>query len=228
MQTIAQSQAVGILPFHQALHQVTELARTTLPASLHDRLGCAVTLVEAGHVWLEEDGQHAAVQSLDGARWHAVNAACDCQDAAHRAEGGLCQHRLAVGLVRRAHELMHKPVVLPDEEAPPSGIDPRFLVHLHGKPFIQYQGLLALAHERGLVSLKAHFVTVTPELALAEAEAVFRDGREFAEASDATPGNVAPTVKLHYPRVALTRAKARCLRTALNIGMVAREELGEE
>jgi len=228
METIAQTKAVGTLTFNQALHQVTELARTKLPPTLHDRLSRAVTLVESGHVWLEDDGQHAAVQSLDGARWHAVNAACNCEDAAYRAEGGLCQHRLAVGLVRRAHELMHKPVILPEDEAPPSRIDPRFLVHLHGKPFIQYQGLLALAHERGLVSLKAHFVTVTPELALAEAEAVFRDGREFAEASDATPGNVAPTVKLYYPRVALTRAKARCLRTALNIGMVALEELGEK
>ena len=228
MQTIAQSKAVGTLAFSEALHQVTDLAQAKLPPTLHDRLDRALALVEAGAVWLEEDGQHATVRSLDGTRWHAVNAACDCQDAAYRAEGGLCQHRLAVGLVRRAHELMYKPVVLSEEEAPPSGIDPRFLVHLHGKPFIQYQGLLALAHARGLVSLKARLISVTPELALAEAEAVFRDGQEFSEASDATPGNVAPTVKLHYPRVALTRAKARCLRTALNIGLIAVEELGGE
>ena len=67
-----------------------------------------------------------------------------------------------------------------------------------------------------------------PELALAEVEAAFRDGQECSDASDATPGNVAPTVKLLYPRVALTRAKARCLRPALNRGMVALEELGEE
>src|SRR2546429_432299 len=99
MQTITQSKADGTLTFHQALHQVTELARTKLASTLHDRLGRAVTLVETGHVWLEEDGQHASVRSLDDARWHAVNAACDCQDAAYRAEGGLCQHRLAVGLV---------------------------------------------------------------------------------------------------------------------------------
>src|SRR5438132_3851041 len=157
MQTIAQPKAVGTLTFTEALHQVTELARIKLPSTLQDRLGRAVTLVESGHVWLEEDGQHAAVQSLDDARWHAVNSACDCEDAAYRAEGGLCQHRLAVGLVRRAQELMHKPVILPEDEAPPSGIDPRFLVTLHGKKYIQYVGLLALAHERGLVSLKAHF-----------------------------------------------------------------------
>ncbi len=50
MQTIAQTKAVGTLTFNQALHQVTELARTKLPPTLHDRLSRAVTLVESGHV----------------------------------------------------------------------------------------------------------------------------------------------------------------------------------
>src|SRR5207248_5144296 len=92
----------------------------------------------------------------------------------------------------------------------------------------QYAGLLALAHERGLVSLKARFISVTPELALAEAEAVFQDGRVFTEAADATPANVGPQVKAHYARMALTRAKARCLRDALNISMCTLEELEGE
>jgi hypothetical protein len=95
MQTIAQMEAAGTLTFHQALEQVTALALSKLPTTLHDRLDRARTLVEVGHVWLEEDGQHASVRSLDDARWHAVNAQCDCEDAAFRAEGGLCQHRLA-------------------------------------------------------------------------------------------------------------------------------------
>ena len=102
------------------------------------------------------------------------------------------------------------------------------MVTLHGKWFVQYTGLLLLAHERGLVSLKAHFISVTPELALAEAEATFADGKTYGECADATPGNVGATVKAHYPRMALTRAKSRTLRDALQIGIAALEELADE
>jgi hypothetical protein len=82
-----------------------------------------------------------------------------------------------------------------------------------------------MAHEQGLVSLKVRFISVTPELALCEATATFRDGREFSECADATPANVGPTVKAHYPRIAATRAKARALRDSLNIGICSVEEL---
>jgi hypothetical protein len=85
--------------------------------------------------------------------------------------------------------------------------------------------LLTLAHERGLASLKADFITVTAELALAHAVATFADGRTFEESADATPANVNGKIRPHFPRMALTRAKARALRDALNIGMVAVEEL---
>jgi hypothetical protein len=86
-----------------------------------------------------------------------------------------------------------------------------YLVTLHGKQFVRYVGLLLLAHQRGLQSLKTHFLSVTAELAMAEAEATFADGRVFSEAADATPTNVGLQVKAHYPRMALTRAKARTL-----------------
>src|SRR5262245_7744695 len=101
----------------------------------------------------------------------------------------------------------------------------RWIKQIHGRDFIQYEGLLALAHEQGLIELAAEFISVTPELALAAAHAYFKDGRKFWEAGDATPSNVHQLVKGHFPRVALTRAKARCLRDALNIGLVAVEEL---
>ena len=228
MQMIAQRKAEDGISFPQALHQVTELARTKLPSTLHDRLGRAITLVETGHVWLEEDGQHASVRSLDDARWHAVNAQCDCQDAAFRAEGGLCQHRLAVGLVRRAQELMLKPVILPEEEAPPSGIDPRFIVTIQGRPFVRFAGLLQMAQERGLVSLTVEWTYNDAELSLAHAVAVFTDGRRFEDSGDATPSNTTKKVALHFRRVALTRASARALRLALGLDLVAVEELADE
>jgi hypothetical protein len=103
-----------------------------------------------------------------------------------------------------------------------------FLYACYGNPFVLYAGLLAMAHERGLVSLSAKFISVTPELALAEATAVFQDGRTFSEAADATPQNVTAQVRPHFARMALVRSKARALRDALNIGIATLEELGEE
>ena len=86
---------------------------------------------------------------------------------------------------------------------------------------------LAMAHAQGLTSLTADFITVTADLALAHAVATFQDGRVFAESGDATPDNVNKKVRPHFARMALTRAKARALRDALNIGMCSLEELAE-
>ena len=101
----------------------------------------------------------------------------------------------------------------------------KWVKRIHGKDFIQYEGLLAMAHEQGLQELGAGFMTVSETLAIAFAWAKFKDGRLFWEAGDATPNNVHVQVKVHFPRVALTRAKARLLRDALNIGIVSVEEL---
>lgn len=108
-----------------------------------------------------------------------------------------------------------------------SSIPAHFITQSHGKDFVQYAGLLALAHERGLVNLSAHFISVEGDLALGEATAEFQDGKVFMECADATPGNVNPKVKPHYARMALTRAKARALRDALNISMCSVEEIVE-
>ena len=103
----------------------------------------------------------------------------------------------------------------------------RWIKKIHGRDFIMYEGLLAMAHDQGLTELGAEFISVSAELAIAFAWATFQDGKKFWESGDATPQNVHAQVKAHYPRVALTRAKARVLRDALNIGTVAVEELGE-
>jgi hypothetical protein len=116
-------------------------------------------------------------------------------------------------------------MVVPPPSTPPLS---KWVKRIHGREFIEYQGLLAMAHEHGLQELAAEFISVNPELALATAHAFFADGRKFWDAGDATPNNVHSQVKAHFPRVALTRAKARVLRDALNIGMVAVEELNED
>jgi SWIM zinc finger len=103
----------------------------------------------------------------------------------------------------------------------------KWIKKIHGKDFISYEGLLAMAHEKGLKEMGAAFISVTETLALAYAWATFKGGKSFWEAGDATPTNVHFQVKPHFPRLALTRAKARVLRDALNIGMVSVEELEE-
>ena len=82
-----------------------------------------------------------------------------------------------------------------------------------------------MAHERGLVNLSAHFISVTNDLALAEATAEFADGKTFMECADASPSNVNAKIRPHFPRMALTRAKARALRDALNISVASIEEM---
>jgi hypothetical protein len=117
------------------------------------------------------------------------------------------------------------PVPNASPEATGPAIPAQFIVQIHGREFVQYAGLLAMAHERGLVNLSAHFISVNSELALAKSITEFQDGRTFGECADATPSNVNPKVKAHFARMPLARAKARALRDALNISMCSVEEL---
>jgi|ERR1041385_1078493 hypothetical protein len=229
-----------------AIKRLSDLAHAKLPTELHGRLERGTALVLHEMIEPCADGTYRVMNNA-GTRFYEVNGSCTCTDYA-QAPDGLCKHRLGVMMLKRLDGLRTKDETGPagHDTAPessqgqdaiqgnlePSGGIPEalrpFITHLHGKPFVQYAGLLALAHERGLVSLKAHLISVTPELALAEAEATFADGRSFGECADATPANVNVKIRAHVPRMALTRAKARCLRDALNIGIVAVEELGEE
>ena len=47
-----------------------------------------------------------------------------------------------------------------------------FITTIHGKEFVQFAGLLAMAHAQGLTSLTAELVSVTHDQALARAMAV--------------------------------------------------------
>lgn len=93
--------------FADALAQVVRTARAQLPASLHGRLETALGLVEAHAVELPLDGAPALVHSRtrDGIV-HTVAGSCSCEDAHFQAPEGLCAHRLAVGLSRKAGEVL--------------------------------------------------------------------------------------------------------------------------
>jgi hypothetical protein len=204
--------------FRTAVDQVAANAKSVLPECA-SRIDKAVALVLQGDVALLPDGHARVASQCHGTLvYRIVNGTCDCPDFS-RAPSSWCKHRLAAGIQKRAMALLAVP------QTAAATIPAAFVTTIHGRDFVQFAGLLALAHAHGLVSLTAELVTVTTDLALAKATATFADGRTFTEAADATPDNVNAGVRKHFARCALTRAKARCLRDALNISTCAVEEL---
>jgi hypothetical protein len=106
-----------------------------------------------------------------------------------------------------------------------------FLVERDGRTFILYGGLLDLAHERGLKEITTTLVQVPSELngmtAIVHATVVTVEGT-FTGLGDANPANVGSAMVPHLIRLSETRAKARALRDAVNVGVVAVEELGPD
>lgn len=128
----------------------------------------------------------------------------------------------------------------PDEElvavleaAAPPPLPPRvtipaeYVMQIQGRRHVLYAGLVIGAQHSGLVSLSADWTYNDAELSLAHAVATFADGRRYEDSGDASPSNVTKSVAKHFRRVALTRAKARCLRDALGIQECSVEELAE-
>jgi hypothetical protein len=213
-------------------------ASQALP-NLNGRVEKARDLVLANAVIPNQDGTFTVQSQAEPGKTYTVNGSCersehprcDCPDAQSRE--GQCKHLIATWLWRKARKMVEqqqRETALPQLPSPveASGtpaIPAQFLTEIHGKQFVQYAGLLAMAHERGLQKLESHFISVTSDLALAEATAEFSDGKIFKECGDATPANVHPKVKPHFPRMALTRSKARALRDALNISVCSVEEM---
>jgi hypothetical protein len=238
--------------FQETVLAVAARAKAALPEAA-DRIDTAAALVLAGEVELLDGGRTARVGSQSsGGPTYLVNGQCPCSEGP-TTPGHFCTHRLAYGIAKRAIGLtQERQETLPAQTEPAawavpgesqdvepspmrSGVAPaaerreipaQYLQLIDGKPFVKYAGLLAMAHAQGLQQLDARFAQVSDTLAVAHATATFTDGRRFTESGDATPENVGSQVRPHFARLALTRAKARCLRDALNIGLCAVEELG--
>ena len=93
---------------------------------------------------------------------------------------------------------------------------------------VVYAELLSKAHEEGLKSIRTELL-LTPNdengrLAIVKAVVEVERGH-FEGLGDADPGNVEDFLAPHLIRVAETRAKARALRDAVNVGVVSFEEL---
>ena len=91
-----------------------------------------------------------------------------------------------------------------------------------------YKGLLAKAHEEGLSIIRTDAIQFATDenarTAISKACITTSKGT-FEAIGDASPENVPSHILPHLNRMAETRAKARALRDAVNIGIVSFEEL---
>jgi hypothetical protein len=218
--------------FTETLLREVTILQARFP-DLADAVGRACGLLQDGRLFVEEDGRSAMVLGSDGHTWYAVNGACQCPSSTHRNE--LCKHRLALRLYQRvtdalyaeeeAYELAHNDY---EEHAPQTtAIPPAYVTAIQGRPYVKFEGLLAMAHQQGLLALETTMVQATLDVAICQCVARFADGRVFCDIGDASPDNVAQHLRPHFIRMAATRASARALRRALNIAVCSLEELGQ-
>lgn len=110
-------------------------------------------------------------------------------------------------------------------------VNENFIINLQGKSFVTYEGLLDLAHQRGLISIEVEIIQIPTKdnnmTAICQAVATTTNER-FQDIGDASPQSVNSGLVPHLIRMASTRAKARVLRDLTNIGMTAVEELSME
>ena len=103
------------------------------------------------------------------------------------------------------------------------------MIERQGKRFVLYAGLLEEAHGRGLRSVETDLLQIPSsengEVAIVKAVVRTEEGK-FSGIGDASPENVGRAIRPHLIRMAETRAKARALRDAINVGVTAFEELG--
>lgn len=117
-----------------------------------------------------------------------------------------------------------------------------FYITRHGKTYILFAGLLDEAHSRGLAAIDTDLVQVPDDsngqVAITKATVTIEKADQstgevqaatFSGIGDASPQNVSRNIAPHLIRMSETRAKARALRDAVNVGATSLEELtGDE
>jgi hypothetical protein len=115
-------------------------------------------------------------------------------------------------------------------------VNPQYVIQREGKSYALYAGLLDLAPERGLLSIETVIVQLPTEangnIAVVQATVRLSDAqgvlRSFQGIGDAAPGNVNRMMTPHLLRMAETRAKARALRDAVNVGEALADDPSDE
>lgn len=101
--------------YREVLASLVQKTQTRFP-DLNGRLTKATKLALMEDVELHDDGSATVHSASDPTRhYRIVEGTCTCRDWEHAPEH-LCQHRLAAGLVRKAHELLPP---APDSTAAP-------------------------------------------------------------------------------------------------------------
>jgi len=108
-------------------------------------------------------------------------------------------------------------------------IDKKFIQKIGNKDFILFEGLLAIAHEKGLENVETEVIQIpTKEKPYAVTKAkVTIKGKTYTGIGDASPNSVNRMIVPHLLRMSETRSVARALRFGCNIGMCSFEELGD-
>lgn len=154
---------------------------------------------------------------------------CTCGDYQRNTADAdfLCKHLMAVGQCVTDGEAEKRDFL---KKCQPK-LNPEFVKNIEGKDFVTYQGLLDLAHQKGLSRIEVEIVqhpnSDNQQTAIVKAVAESRMGEVFSDVGDANPTNCNQKVSKHLLRMASTRAKARCLRDMTNIGITCLEELGD-
>ena len=108
---------------------------------------------------------------------------------------------------------------------------PEFMIERSGRPFCLYAGLLDEAHQQGLSEIRTTLLQIPTNengnVAICQSEVRTEKG-VFTGIGDACPQNVARAMTPCLIRMAETRAKARALRDAVNVGMASVEEMDSD
>ncbi len=103
------------------------------------------------------------------------------------------------------------------------------IIQIDGKNFVNYSGLLDLAHQIGIDRIEVETLQLPTKdndnFAICRATVVSKTGGTFIDVGDAGPHNCNSKVAKHLLRLASTRSIARALRAMTNIGMTCLEEL---
>ncbi|MBE0447326.1 MAG: hypothetical protein IBX64_04365 [Actinobacteria bacterium] len=104
----------------------------------------------------------------------------------------------------------------------------KFVKKIQGKDFVLFEGLLEMAHASGLKRVETQLLQAPHKdngmLAIVRA-VIETDKGVFSALGDASPESAERPMQPHLVRLADTRAIARAMRIAVNVGMTAVEEI---
>lgn len=106
----------------------------------------------------------------------------------------------------------------------------KFVKKIQGRDFVLFEGLLEMAHAAGLKRVETQLLQAPGKdngmLAIVRAVIETEKG-VFSALGDASPESAERPMQPHLVRLADTRAIARAVRIAVNVGMTALEEINE-